>query len=94
MKKKICSVKKKQLLIKGYPFDEKFKKYGYYIIKIDNDYYQYKSITEKNIKIDIGDKLLSQNVNISSYQFVPITIENLQEMDIVNQKQTDSKRFK
>lgn len=92
----VFSEEKQQLLIKGYPFDKRFKKYGYYIIKIDNDYFQYKLITEKNIKIDMGDNLLPQNADISSYQFVPITIEDLQEMEmnIINQRQPGSKHFR
>ena len=85
---------KQQLLLKGYPFDRKFKRYGYYIIRIDNDYFQYKLITEKKL-INMGDKLLPQNAVISSYEFVPITIEALRkiEIDIINKEQSVSKRY-
>ena len=71
---------KNQLLSNGYLFDSDLKKYGYYIIKIDNNYFQYKRVGENNAKIDMGNKLLPQNVNISSYKLVPITLEELQEI--------------
>lgn len=71
---------KNQLLSNGYPFDKNLKKYGYYIIEIDNNYFQYKRVVENNVKIDMGDKLLPQNVNISGYELVPITLEDLQEI--------------
>lgn len=71
---------KNQLLSNGYPFDSNLKKYGYYIIEIDNNYFQYKRVVENNVKIDMGDKLLPQNANISSYKLVPITLEELQEI--------------
>ncbi len=71
---------KNQLLSNGYLFDSDLKKYGYYIIKIDNNYFQYKRVGENNAKIDMGNKLLPQNANISSYKLVPITLEELQEI--------------
>lgn len=71
---------KKQLLSNGYPFDKNLKKCGYYIIEIDNNYFQYKCVVGNNVKINMGDKLLPQNVNISSYELVPITLEDLQEI--------------
>lgn len=71
---------KNQLLSNEYPFDKNLKKYGYYIIEIDNNYFQYKRVVENNVKIDMGDKLLPQNVNISGYELVPITLEDLQEI--------------
>lgn len=71
---------KNQLLSNGYLFDSNLKKYGYYIIEIDNNYFQYKRVVENNVKIDMGDKLLPQNANISSYKLVPITLEELQEI--------------
>lgn len=71
---------KNQLLSNGYPFNKNLKKYGYYIIEIDNNYFQYKRVVENNVKIDMGDKLLPQNVNISGYELVPITLEDLQEI--------------
>lgn len=71
---------KNQLLSNGYLFDSDLKKYGYYIIEIDNNYFQYKRVGENNAKIDMGNKLLPQNVNISSYKLVPITLEELQEI--------------
>ena len=92
----IFNKEKQQLLISGYLFDKKLKEYGYYIIKIDNDYFQYKLIEEKNVKIDMGNKLFPQNANISSYEFVAITNEDLQKikMKIKNQEQSSSKRFR
>lgn len=92
----IFNKEKQQLLISGYLFDKKLKEYGYYIIKIDNDYFQYKLIGEKNVKIDMGNKLFPQNANISSYEFVAITNEDLQKikMKIKNQEQSSSKRFR
>lgn len=69
---------KNQLLSKGYPFDSNMKKYGYYIIEVDNNYFQYKRVVENSIKVDMGDNLLPQNVNISSLELVPITLEELQ----------------
>ena len=71
---------KNQLLSNGYLFDSDLKKYGYYIIEIDNNYFQYKRVVENNVKIDMGDKLLPQNANISIYKLVPITLEELQEI--------------
>ena len=71
---------KNQLLSNGYLFDSDLKKYGYYIIEIDNNYFQYKRVGENNSKIDMGDKLLPQNANISIYKLVPITLEELQEI--------------
>lgn len=71
---------KNQLLSNGYPFDRNLKKYGYYIIEIDNNYFQYKRVVENNAKIDMGNKLLPQNANISGYKLVPITLEELQEI--------------
>lgn len=71
---------KNQLLSNGYPFDRNLKKYGYYIIEIDNNYFQYKRVVENNAKIDMGNKLLPQNANISDYKLVPITLEELQEI--------------
>lgn len=47
----IFNKEKQQLLISGYLFDKKLKEYGYYIIKIDNDYFQYKLIGEKMLKL-------------------------------------------
>ena len=92
----IFNKEKQQLLISGYLFDKKLKEYGYYIIKIDNDYFQYKLIEEKNVKIDMGNRLFPQNANISSYEFVAITNEDLQKikMKIKNQEQSSSKRFR
>lgn len=71
---------KNQLLSNGYLFDSDLKKYGYYIIEIDNNYFQYKRVGENNAKIDMGNKLLPQNANISGYKLVPITLEELQEI--------------
>ena len=71
---------KNQLLSNGYLFDSDLKKYGYYIIEIDNNYFQYKRVGENNSKIDMGNKLLPQNANISIYKLVPITLEELQEI--------------
>ena len=47
----IFNKEKQQLLIRGYLFDKKLKEYGYYVIKIDNDYFQYKLIEEKKLKL-------------------------------------------
>lgn len=76
---------KDQLLSKGYPFDNNMKKYGYLIIKVDNKYFQYKRVDTNGIKVDMGDKFLPQTANISSYELVPITLEDLQiiKMDIL-----------
>ena len=71
---------KNQLLSNGYLFDSDLKKYGYYIIEIDNNYFQYKRVGENNAKIDMGNKLLPQNANISGYKLVQITLEELQEI--------------
>ena len=90
----IFNEEKQKLLIKGYPFDKKLKQYGYYIIKIGNDYFQYK-LSSKKTKIDMGDQLYSQNAIIDSYEFIPIAKEELQEikMKITNQKQSGSRRL-
>lgn len=79
---------KNQLLLKGYPFDDNMKKYGYYIIEVNNNYFQYKRVVENGIKVDMGDNLLPQNVSISSLELVPITLEELQiiKMDIERKK--------
>lgn len=69
---------KNQLLSRGYPFDNNMKKHGYYIIEVDSNYFQYKRVVENGIKVDMGDNLLPQNVNISSLELVPITLEDLQ----------------
>lgn len=69
---------KNQLLANGYPFDNNMKKYGYYIIEVDNNYFQYKRVVENGIKVDMGDNLLPQNVSISSLELIPITLEDLQ----------------
>lgn len=69
---------KNQLLSKGYPFDNYMKKYGYYIIEVDNNYFQYKRVVENGIKFDMGGNLLPQNAIISSLELVPITFEDLQ----------------
>ena len=44
----------------------------------------------------MGNKLFPQNANISSYEFVAITNEDLQKikMKIKNQEQSSSKRFR
>lgn len=92
---KMFDEEKRQLLIKGYPFDKSLKKYGYYIVKIDDDYYQYKWVTEKT-KVDMGDRFLPQNAIISGYRFVPLTIEELQEikLNITNSGTNGLKRFR
>lgn len=92
---KMFNEEKRQLLIKGYPFDKSLKKYGYYIVKIDDDYYQYKWVTEKT-KVDMGDRFLPQNAIISGYRFVPLTIEELQEikLNITNSGTNGLKRFR
>lgn len=92
---KMFDEEKRQLLIKGYPFDKSLKKYGYYIVKIDDDYYQYKWVTGKT-KVDMGDRFLPQNAIISGYRFVPLTIEELQEikLNITNSGTNGLKRFR
>lgn len=81
---------KQQLLSKGYPFDTELRKHGYFVVKINNDYFQLKRITEKNVKINIGDNLLPQNADISSYEIVPITFEELQEIKMRISKKEQS----
>lgn len=91
---------KKQLLSKGYPFDDIMKKYGYYIIEVDNNYFQYKRVVEYGIKVNMGKNLFPQNASISSFELVPITLEELQiiKMDILRKskasKQITGKRVK
>ena len=70
---------KQQLLIKGYQFDKEFKRYGKYVIKIDNNYFLYTQLEDKKVKIDMGPNLLPQNAIIQEYDFVPVTIEELQQ---------------
>lgn len=69
---------KNQLLSKGYLFDNNMKKYGYYIIKVDNNYFQFKRVYENGIKVDMGNNLLPQNARISSLELIPITLEDIQ----------------
>lgn len=73
----IFKEEKQQLLSKGYLFNYDLKRLGYYIIKIDDDYFQYKLITTENVMIDMGDKLFPQTASISRYEFVPLTVIDL-----------------
>lgn len=66
------------LLANGCPFDSELKKYGLYVISVDNSFYQYKRVVENDIKIDIGTNLLPQNVSVSSLELIPITLEQLE----------------
>lgn len=75
---RIFGEEKRQLLLKGYPFDNSLKRFGYYIIETDNNFFQYKRVVKKDINVDMGNDLLPQNVNISSFQLVPISLEELE----------------
>mgnify|MGYP003295289975 CR=1 FL=1 len=90
----IFKEEKEQLLSKGYLFNDDLKHLGYYIIKIDDDYFQYKLITTENVMIDMGDKLFHQTASISRYEFVPLTIIDLLQIKkkILREKHLNARR--
>lgn len=73
---------KQQLLLNGYPFDSRMKKYGYCIFEMNGNYFQYKCVVQKDVKIDMGDNLIPQQAEISSYEIIPVSSEKLQEIEI------------
>ena len=73
---------KQQLLLNGYPFDSRMKKYGYCIFEMNGNYFQYKCVVQKDVKIDMGDNLIPQQAEISSYEIIPVSSEELQEIEI------------
>ncbi len=72
---------KQQLLLNGYPFDSRMKKYGYFIFEMNGSYFQYKCVVQKDVKIDMGDNLIPQQAEISSYEIIPVSSEKLQEIE-------------
>lgn len=72
---------KQQLLLNGYPFDSRMKKYGYCIFEMNGNYFQYKCVVQKDVKIDMGDNLISQQAEVSSYEIIPVSSEELQEIE-------------
>ena len=72
---------KQQLLLNGYPFDSRMKKYGYCIFEMNGNYFQYKCVVQKDVKIDMGDNLIPQQAEVSSYEIIPVSSEELQEIE-------------
>ncbi len=87
---------KQQLLLNGYPFDSRMKKYGYCIFEIKGNYFQYKCVVQKNVKIDMGDNLIPQQAEVSSYEIIPVSSEELQEieMNISKKEQNIAHRYR
>ena len=87
---------KQQLLLNGYPFDSRMKKYGYCIFEMNGIYFQYKCVVQKDVKIDMGDNLIPQQAEVSSYEIIPVSSEELQEieMNISKKEQNIAHRYK
>lgn len=68
------------LLEEGYAFDSDLRKKGIYIINVDGAYFQYEKVSEGKIKVEMGESYFAQNANISSFQLVPIAVEEYQRL--------------